>query len=321
LRVQSHGIQDEWKSRRGNELRIHLKRIAATIAMACTCTAQAQSVAFTFDDGPNLEVTPRMSAEQRNAAMLGALAKHHVQAALFVTCGFGADKPEGYALAQAWSKAGHAIGNHTMTHPDLHKIELSQYQQQLLDCDKVTSTLPGYQKWFRFTFLREGNTPEKRDGMREFLRGQGYRNAYVSLDTSDWRLNERLMETLKADPKADVSAIKAAYLAHVKQRALAYRDLSQKLQGRDIAQVILLHHNLINAMWLDDVIAQFKEMGWTITTPQKAFDDPIYQLQPERAAAGQSLLISMGRTLGLGKYPGGERLLDDGDYEMAQLKK
>ncbi|WP_395406486.1 hypothetical protein ACHMW6_07490 [Pseudoduganella sp. UC29_106] len=48
----------------------------------------------------------------------------------------------------------------------------------------------------------------------------------------------------------------------------AYRELSQKLQGRDIAQVILLHHNLINAMWLDDVIAQFKEMDWTITTPQ-----------------------------------------------------
>jgi len=294
---------------------------ACTLALACSSAAQAQSVAFTFDDGPNLEATPRMSAAQRNEAMLAALKKHRVQAALFATCGFGADKPEGYALAQAWGKAGHAIGNHTMTHPDLHKIELAQYQQQILDCDKITSTLPGYQKWFRFTYLREGNTPEKRDGMREFLRSHGYRNGYVSLDTSDWRLNGRLVQALQADPNADVSPIKAAYLAHVKQRALAYRELSQQLQGRDIAQVILLHHNLINAMWLDDVIAQFKEMGWTITTPQKAFEDPVYQLQPERSVAGQSLLLSMGRTLGLGKFPGGERLVDDGDYEIGELDR
>jgi peptidoglycan/xylan/chitin deacetylase (PgdA/CDA1 family) len=143
-------------------------------------TAHAQSVAFTFDDGPNLEATPRLSAQQRNAAMLAALDKHGVKAALFVTAGNGANQPEGLALARAWGEAGHAIGNHTMTHPDLHsaRLTLAQYQQEILDCDRIISTLPGYRKWFRYTFLREGNTPEKRDGMRAFLKQQGYRNAY-----------------------------------------------------------------------------------------------------------------------------------------------
>lgn len=294
--------------------------VAATLAIGAS-VSHAQSVAFTFDDGPNLEATPRMTAQERNAAMLAALAKHHVQAALFVTAGNGAIKPEGLALAQEWGKAGHAIGNHTMTHPDLHKIALQQYEQEMLDCDRIISGLPGYQKWFRFTFLREGNTPEKRDGMRSFLQEHGYRNAYVSLDTSDWRLNEKLVETLRANPNADVSAIRTAYLSHVRQRALAYRELSQKLQGRDIAQVMLMHHNLINAMWLDDVITQFEQMGWSITTPAKAFADPIYQLLPERAVPGQSLLLSMARTLGLGKFEGWDRLVDDGDYEIAALDK
>ncbi|MEN3277755.1 MAG: peptidoglycan-N-acetylglucosamine deacetylase [Massilia sp.] len=83
-------------------------------------------------------------------------------------------------------------------------------------------------------YLREGNTPEKRDGMRSFLRAQGYRNAYVSPDTSDWRLNEKLVETLRNNPKAadaELAPVKAAYLAHVRQRALAYRVLSWKQQG------------------------------------------------------------------------------------------
>jgi peptidoglycan/xylan/chitin deacetylase (PgdA/CDA1 family) len=298
------------------------KMLSALALCAAAAIAQAQSVAFTFDDGPRLAETPLLSPQQRNQALLDALAAHKVSAALFVTCGNGADQPAGYALAQAWGRAGHAIGNHTMTHLDLNsaKVTLAQYQQEISDCDRITATLPGYQKWFRFTFLREGNTPEKRDGMRAFLTQTGYRNAYVSLDTSDWRLDEKLNAVLRANAKADLTPIRQAYLSHLRQRAEAYRDLSRQLEGRDIPQVILLHHNLINALWLKDAIQQFKDMGWTIITPAQAFTDPVYQQPPEKLVAGQSLLLSIARSKGLGKFPGWERLVDDCDFEIDALK-
>ena len=295
--------------------------LAGALLLLSALTAQAQSVAFTFDDGPSLRTMPLMTPTQRNQAMLDALAKQHVQAALFVTADNGANTPAGLALARQWGEAGHLIGNHTMTHPDLHKSTVEQYQREILDCDAIIRALPGYQKWFRYPYLREGDTPEKRDAIRAFLKQEGYRNAYVSLDTSDWRLDAKLVEVLEKDPRADISTIKTAYLAHIRQRALAYQALSRALQGRDIAQVILLHHNLTSALWLGDVIAQFKDMGWTITTPAAAFADPIYQLAPERSMAGQSLLLSIGRLMGLGKYPGGERLVDDGDFEIDALAK
>ncbi|MTW12991.1 polysaccharide deacetylase family protein [Pseudoduganella eburnea] len=293
----------------------------AAAAFTATGAAHAQTVAITMDDGPNAESTPRMTVVERNQAILSALAKHHVQAALFVTSGYGASTPQGLPLLQAWSKAGHAIGNHTVTHPDLEKVSLAEYQRQVMECDRLISTLPGYQKWLRFTYLREGNTPEKIEGMRNFLLEHGYRNAYVSADTSDWRLNEKLVEVLKKNPNADLSPIRTAYLAHIKQRLLAYRELSQQLQGRDIAQVLLMHHNLLNALWLDDVLSEIEEMGWKIISPAEAFADPVYKLEPVRKAAGQSLLLSLGRILGLGLMPGGERLVDDGDYEIAELAK
>jgi peptidoglycan/xylan/chitin deacetylase (PgdA/CDA1 family) len=298
------------------------KMLSALALCAAAAIAQAQSVAFTFDDGPRLAETPLLSPQQRNQALLDALAAHKVSAALFVTCGNGADQPAGYALAQAWGRAGHAIGNHTMTHLDLNsaQVTLAQYQQEISDCDRITATLPGYQKWFRFTFLREGNTPEKRDGMRSFLTQTGYRNAYVSLDTSDWRLDEKLNAVLRANAKADLTPIRQVYLSHLRQRAEAYRDLSRQLEGRDIPQVILLHHNLINALWLKDAIQQFKDMGWTIITPAQAFTDPVYQQPPEKLVAGQSLLLSIARSKGLGKFPGWERLVDDGDFEIDALK-
>ena len=298
------------------------RRLRAAIAVACILLApqlQAQSVAFTFDDGPILAATPHLGPQARNAAMLAALARHQVQAALFVTVGNGADRPEGLALARAWGQAGHALANHTMTHPDLDsdKVTLAQYQQEVLDCDRVIAALPGYQKWYRFTYLREGNSKDKRDGMRAFLRQQGYRNGYVTLDTSDWRLNEKLTEVLAKNPQANVEPIRQAYLAHIRQRALAYRELGQRLQGRDIPQVLLLHHNLINAMWLDDVIRQFKDMGWNITAPAQAYADPVYRFMPERP--GGSLLLAMGRSLGMTPAELGLRLMDDGDFEIEAL--
>ena len=114
-------------------------------------SARAQSVAFTFDDGPNLEETPRLAPRARNQAMLDALAKHGVKATLFVTVNFGANQSAGLELARAWGLAGHAIGNHSMSHPDLNSatVSLAQYQQEVLACDQVISTLPGYQRWFR----------------------------------------------------------------------------------------------------------------------------------------------------------------------------
>jgi peptidoglycan/xylan/chitin deacetylase (PgdA/CDA1 family) len=296
--------------------------ISSVVFLLLPCLMRAQSVAFTFDDGPQLRETPRLDAAARNAALLDALKRHHVKAALFVTLSRGADRPQGLALARAWGEAGQYIANHTVTHPDLNAAEISlqAYQGEILACDSVVRALPGYRPWFRFTFLHEGDTPEKRDGMRTFLKEHGLRNAYVSLDTSDWRLNAALEETLQARPDANLAPFRAAYLSHLRQRAGAYRDLSRRLFGRDIPQILLLHHNLINALFLDDAIRLFTDMGWTITDPEIAYRDFVYTLEPQRLVPGQSLLLSAARSLGY-RPEGWERLVDDGDADIEELRR
>jgi peptidoglycan/xylan/chitin deacetylase (PgdA/CDA1 family) len=282
----------------------------------------AQSVAVTFDDGPKLAGTPLLTPQARNAALLQALATRKLRAGLFVTVGNGADRPEGLALLKAWSEAGHLIGNHTLTHPDLNAAAttLQAYQGEVLACDAVIRTLPGYRKLFRFTFLREGNTPEKRDGMRAFLSATGYRNAPVTLDTSDWRLDAHLAKQLKARPGLDLAPYRRVYLEHLWQRAQAYRDLSRRLLGRDIPLVMLLHHNLLNALFLGDALQMFEAKGWRFADPEAAFEDAAYQLQPDRLAAGQCLLLSLARSRGE-DLKAFERLMDDGDFEIEALRK
>ena len=56
-----------------------LRWLVAVLGLMAT-QVFAQSVAFTFDDGPHLSDTPRLTAAGRNQALLDALAKHDVKA-------------------------------------------------------------------------------------------------------------------------------------------------------------------------------------------------------------------------------------------------
>ena len=64
-------------------------------------------ISLTFDDGPNPEVTEKL---------LAVLDKHQVKATFFMMGGFVEKYPE---IARKVRDAGHQIGNHTYTHPDM----------------------------------------------------------------------------------------------------------------------------------------------------------------------------------------------------------
>lgn len=156
-----------------------------------------------------------MTAAEVNAALLCHLKTAGVRSTLFFTVGDGT--PERLALARAWGEAGHGIANHTVSHPSLHgsKTTLQVYCREIVDCDAVISGMPGYTKRFRFTYLKEGNTEEKRDGVRTFLKAQGYQAAPVSIDASDWYHADRMSEHLKLHPHADLGPWREAYLDHL----------------------------------------------------------------------------------------------------------
>jgi peptidoglycan-N-acetylglucosamine deacetylase len=100
--------------------------------------------------------------------------------------------------------------------------------------------------------------------------------------------------------------------ASVRQRALAYSKLSQQLQGRDILHVLLLHHKLINALWVADVIAQFKDMGWPHHHAGRRIFRSRVPVDPRTPRPRAKPAALHGPSFGIGKSGGWERLVDDG---------
>ena len=299
-----------------HRLRFTAFACVALSTLLFTSMAAGQSIALTFDDGPDMTDETGLSAAERNKAILAQLADAHIKSILFVTRMDINEKRND--LIRQWGNEGHQIGNHTATHPDFEQASLAEYKHEFRLCDAAIRNMPGFTSRFRFPYLHEGNTIEKRDGFRAFLDANRYKTGPVSVDASDWYYSQRLSARLKQNPKADRLAYRDAYLHHLWDRAQFYDGLSRRVLGRSAAHVLLLHHNLINALFLKDVIQMFRDKGWTIIDSEAAFQDPLYAMRPDILPAGQSILWALAKQKGIPglRYPG-----EDDVYEKPILER
>jgi len=88
-------------------------------------------VALTFDDGPNPAITPQL---------LDLLAEARVRATFFLIGSYVRREP---ALTRRIVAAGHAIGNHTMTHPWLAWQSAARIRAELTGCSEAIEDVVG----------------------------------------------------------------------------------------------------------------------------------------------------------------------------------
>ncbi len=278
-----------------------------------TDKATQPRISFSFDDG-NTNDMPGFTFKDWNDEILNHLKSHEVKAFLFAT-GRPLDNPKGNYILESWNKEGHYIGNHTYSHPNFNspEVSLEQFQHDFLLNMPILSPYSNFKPFFRFPYLKEGNTLEKRDGFRKFLLDEGFRNGHVSIDASDWYISGRMVNRLKENSEADISKFRDVYLEHLMDRALFYDGLATQLTGRKINHVILLHHNLASALFLGDLIQHFKDNGWEVIDVDEAYQDTIYENSPDVLPAGESLVWAIakasGKFEGMLRYPA-----ESGDY-------
>lgn len=256
--------------------------------------AQKQ-LALTIDD-PNTYETPLMTWQERNDAMLNTLEKHSHQAALFV-CGSRVSDSIGQILLKRWDEAAHMICNHSFSHFYYHssKISSAAFGSDFQKGDSLIRSFAHYTKLFRFPYLKEGNSVQKRDSMRQVLASEGYRNGAVTIDASDWYIDAELIKALKKNPKTDLKPYRDYYIQHLMNRANYYDSLAQILFKRDVKHTLLIHHSLLNALFLDELMTAFEQKGWRFVAAEQAYQDEIFALKPELEPCGESLIWQLAK--------------------------
>ncbi|MGD0987891.1 MAG: polysaccharide deacetylase family protein [Candidatus Sulfotelmatobacter sp.] len=84
--------------------------------------AGSRELALTYDDGPN---------DRHTLRLLDVLARHGVRATFFLIGRYVRQRPD---IVREISQAGHAIGNHTETHPLLIFKSEAEIRRELTEC-------------------------------------------------------------------------------------------------------------------------------------------------------------------------------------------
>lgn len=104
-------------------------------------TDDPRSLALTFDDGPNPAITP---------SLLDLLDRHGAKATFFLIGRYGTAEP---TLVREIADRGHAIGNHTQTHPNLAFLSHTALHKELQECDDSIAAILGRPpEWMRPPF-------------------------------------------------------------------------------------------------------------------------------------------------------------------------
>lgn len=294
--------------------------IALSIAPTLNAKKRAPQIAITMDDFSWAHAIHQTAAE-RNQAILETLKGHSLRAGLFVL-GRNIEDQEGKTLLAQWNDAGHLIGNHTYSHRNFGSptMSLETFENDILRAEALLQPFSKFQKYFRFPMLKEGDTAVKRDGLRQFLISHGYKVGHVTIDNSDWIVDQRLTARLKTNPNADLTPYRDFYLEHMLDRAQYYDGLAQKVLGRPVKHTILTHYNLLNGLFLNDLISMFKSKGWQFISAEEAFSDSVFAAKPKVLPAGESIVWAVAKENGTIakslRYPA-----EDGEYETAKMNR
>ena len=188
----------------------------------------SRQIALTYDDGPNDPHTLRL---------LEVLARQDVQATFFL---IGRHVQQHQEIAREIVQAGHAVGNHTFTHPLLTFKSESEIRQQLSECRAALQDAIGeHSNLFRPPF------GGRRPAVLRVARELGMQSVMWNVTGYDWKA-----------PPADVIERKVAKQIRGGDVILLH-DGGHKEMGADRSQTV---------MATDRLIVRYKSEGYEFVT-------------------------------------------------------
>lgn len=169
------------------------------------------------------------------SSMLATLKKHHVSASFFLEGNWVKKNPD---LAKIIVDAGHEVGNHSYSHPDLKRLSAARTRDELLRTNEVIKVTTGVNtEWFA---PPSGSYREETVKIADELK---MKTVMWTVDTIDWQ---------KPSPET----------------------LIQRVMGKvGNGSLILMHPTEATAKSLDRLITLIEQKGLEIDTVSKLMDE------------------------------------------------
>jgi len=242
--------------------------------------APPRTLAVTIDDLPATPSSELAEMGRITDGLLSVLRRHEVAAVAFVNeikLEPKAERASRTALLRAWLEAGHDLGNHTYSHPDLQTTPLAEYQQDVLKGETATRELLAARgrkpAWFRHPFTHTGPTREVREGFERFLAEHGYKIAPFSIENADYIFESARQAAVVKNDAAEAARLRATYVDYSLAVTAQMEGLARDTFGREIPQVLLIHANRLNVEALDEMLTRLEARGYRFVPLKAALAD------------------------------------------------
>jgi len=249
--------------------------------------SQQKEICITLDDLPTVSYDFKQIKFQQSIIdkLIGTFDKYDIPAIGFVNESKlyqnGKLMQERVDLLKTWLEAGYELGNHTYAHKSYHRVPFEEYTEDILNGEKICKDLvkeydANYQ-YFRHPYLHVGLTGEKHDSLKAFLKLHQYQEAPVSVDNDDYIFAYAYSKAMSKKDQQLMDRIGRDYIDYMEKKLVYFENQSNKLLGRNVKHILLLHANAINADYLDDLAERYKKLGYSFISMQEALQDPAYQ--------------------------------------------
>lgn len=184
-------------------------------------------------------------------------------------------------VLKMWLDAGLELGNHTFSHTDINKVSFEDFKEDLLKGEKITRPLAEERgikyEYFRHPYLHSGETEEKMLELKNLLNEINYKVAPVTIDNGEWIFAFAYNLAYKENNVELMHKLGKDYVDYMIKKIKYWEDQSQKLFGRNIKHVLLIHANLLNAEYADELYRAIQEDGYKFITLDETLEDEAYQ--------------------------------------------
>ncbi|MBK7630478.1 MAG: polysaccharide deacetylase family protein [Ignavibacteriales bacterium] len=257
-----------------------------TIAILSQPTNTKRYIAVTFDDLPmnTKYLEDGNQWIEQTEKLLGIIKKYNIPAIGFVNeykiyVNNVLDSSRIKAL-QLWVDADLELGNHTFSHPDYHIIDQKDFFEDIIKGERITKELLSQKnkklEYFRHPFLHTGISLEKKKALEDFLKEHNYTIAPVTIDNGEWIYARAYENAYNKNDFELMEQIGSEYVSYMIDKTVYFENQSVKLFGREIKQILLIHANMINADYFDELAEALMKRNYSFITLKETLTDSAY---------------------------------------------
>lgn len=201
---------------------------------------------------------------------------------------FSSCSAEHKRILEDWVNAGHVLGNHNYWHSDLNSTDEALFIKGIAANEALLAELQSQdERFFRYPFLKEGSTKEKRDTIRNYLCTKNYAIVPSTINFNDYAWNRAYLRSLLNRSETNTQRLKTRYLEISTLALKAAVFAANKIYGHDIKHILLLHIGAFTALMLDPLLTHYEKLGVRFIKLEEALSEAAYSKEVDIVLPGK----------------------------------